>query len=346
MSRLYELHVYTMGSHDYAVAVARVIDPTGAFFGNRILSRDNSAGPESKHPILGAFRSGSTSPHPPHPGRPTPPHPTPPHPPPPPLHTPTHPTQTHLHPHPDLSLKHLKRLFPVDDSMVAVIDDRGSVWQWCENLVPVAPCTYGSYAHTFDVPSDPDPRREAADNGSDTYFVGAGDIHAPVGAPPVSDVAAPTPADASAAESEEEREEDRRLAALGNGADADGANAADLAVTSGSWRIALEPIGSDVAVVGADAPRPSAGHPSMVPVDRDRELQVVAKVGTLFLPSVLWGVRLNADVCGWVACVRDGTGAGRGAPRVLCERGGPARRRQAGPGRDEARRLQRLGPGV
>jgi len=39
-----------------------------------------------------------------------------------------------------MSLKHLKRLFPVDDSMVAILDDRGSVWQWCDNLIPVKPC--------------------------------------------------------------------------------------------------------------------------------------------------------------------------------------------------------------
>jgi RNA polymerase II subunit A C-terminal domain phosphatase len=44
MSTLYEMHIYTMGSHPYARAVAKAIDPTGAFFGNRILSRDTSAG--------------------------------------------------------------------------------------------------------------------------------------------------------------------------------------------------------------------------------------------------------------------------------------------------------------
>lgn len=39
-----------------------------------------------------------------------------------------------------LSFKSLKRLFPVDTSMVVVIDDRGDVWEWCENLVKVKPC--------------------------------------------------------------------------------------------------------------------------------------------------------------------------------------------------------------
>lgn len=39
-----------------------------------------------------------------------------------------------------LTMKSLKRLFPVDTSMVVVIDDRGDVWEWCENLVKVIPC--------------------------------------------------------------------------------------------------------------------------------------------------------------------------------------------------------------
>jgi RNA polymerase II subunit A-like phosphatase len=41
-----------------------------------------------------------------------------------------------------LSFKSLKRLFPVDTSMVVVIDDRGDVWEWCENLVKVKPCEF------------------------------------------------------------------------------------------------------------------------------------------------------------------------------------------------------------
>ena len=36
----YEMHVYTMGTRSYAEAVCRIIDPTGRFFGGRILSRD------------------------------------------------------------------------------------------------------------------------------------------------------------------------------------------------------------------------------------------------------------------------------------------------------------------
>ena len=42
MNEIYEMHVYTMGTRTYADAICRVIDPTGAIFGGRILSRDES----------------------------------------------------------------------------------------------------------------------------------------------------------------------------------------------------------------------------------------------------------------------------------------------------------------
>lgn len=38
-----------------------------------------------------------------------------------------------------LTQKSLQRLFPVDTSMVVVIDDRADVWEWCPNLVKVIP---------------------------------------------------------------------------------------------------------------------------------------------------------------------------------------------------------------
>ncbi|WPK26270.1 hypothetical protein PUMCH_003619 [Australozyma saopauloensis] len=82
ISKLYELHIYTMATRNYALAISNIIDPTGEYFGDRILSRDESG-------LL-----------------------------------------TH---------KNLKRLFPVDQSMVAIIDDRGDVWQWEANLVKVVP---------------------------------------------------------------------------------------------------------------------------------------------------------------------------------------------------------------
>lgn len=82
VSKLYELHIYTMATRNYALAIAGIIDPTGEYFGDRILSRDESG-------LL-----------------------------------------TH---------KNLKRLFPVDQSMVVIIDDRGDVWQWEANLLKVVP---------------------------------------------------------------------------------------------------------------------------------------------------------------------------------------------------------------
>ncbi|PIA19725.1 hypothetical protein COEREDRAFT_95220 [Coemansia reversa NRRL 1564] len=82
ISRLYEMHIYTMGSRPYADAVAGIIDPEGRYFNRRILSRDES---------------GSTR------------------------------------------KKNLRRLFPVDTSMVAILDDRADVWEWTPNLIKVHP---------------------------------------------------------------------------------------------------------------------------------------------------------------------------------------------------------------
>lgn len=42
IEELYELHIYTMGTKDYAKAVAKEIDPEGCLFKERILSRDES----------------------------------------------------------------------------------------------------------------------------------------------------------------------------------------------------------------------------------------------------------------------------------------------------------------
>lgn len=39
-----------------------------------------------------------------------------------------------------MSSKSLVRLFPTDQSMVVVIDDRSDVWGDCPNLVKVVPC--------------------------------------------------------------------------------------------------------------------------------------------------------------------------------------------------------------
>lgn len=82
MSGMYEMHIYTMGTRGYAQKIAQIIDPERKFFGNRILSRDESG---------------------------------------------------------SLVAKSLQRLFPVDTKMVLIIDDRGDVWKWNENLIKVTP---------------------------------------------------------------------------------------------------------------------------------------------------------------------------------------------------------------
>lgn len=42
VSKLYELHIYTMGTRSYAKHISRIIDPDGRIFGNRILSRSEN----------------------------------------------------------------------------------------------------------------------------------------------------------------------------------------------------------------------------------------------------------------------------------------------------------------
>lgn len=42
VSKLYEMHVYTMATRAYAQAVAKIIDPDRKYFGDRILSRDEN----------------------------------------------------------------------------------------------------------------------------------------------------------------------------------------------------------------------------------------------------------------------------------------------------------------
>lgn len=42
ISKKYELHIYTMGTRAYAQEIAKIVDPKRRFFGDRILSRDES----------------------------------------------------------------------------------------------------------------------------------------------------------------------------------------------------------------------------------------------------------------------------------------------------------------
>ena len=42
ISKIYEMHVYTMGTRAYAKNVAEIVDPDKKFFGNRVISRDEN----------------------------------------------------------------------------------------------------------------------------------------------------------------------------------------------------------------------------------------------------------------------------------------------------------------
>ncbi|KAF3942124.1 hypothetical protein ABW19_dt0205962 [Dactylella cylindrospora] len=100
ISKLYECHIYTMGTRAYALSIARIVDPNGEIFGERILSRDESG---------------------------------------------------------SLTFKSLQRLFPVDTKMVVIIDDRGDVWKWSENLIKVTP--YDFFVGIGDINSSFLPKR-------------------------------------------------------------------------------------------------------------------------------------------------------------------------------------------
>lgn len=104
MAITYEMHVYTMGTRAYAEEVCAAIDPESKIFGGRILSRDESG---SKHEFLASQPIRSQY------------------------------MQTLL----GLTQKSLQRLFPCDQSMVVIIDDRADVWEWSPNLIKVIPCT-------------------------------------------------------------------------------------------------------------------------------------------------------------------------------------------------------------
>lgn len=45
-SQLFELHLYTMGNKLYATEMAKVLDPTGALFAGRVISRGDDGDPE------------------------------------------------------------------------------------------------------------------------------------------------------------------------------------------------------------------------------------------------------------------------------------------------------------
>lgn len=45
----------------------------------------------------------------------------------------------------DIDFKTLKKIFPVDDSMVVIVDDREDVWKKSRNLVRIEPCTFKTF---------------------------------------------------------------------------------------------------------------------------------------------------------------------------------------------------------
>uniref|UniRef100_A0A0E0NM48 RNA polymerase II C-terminal domain phosphatase-like n=1 Tax=Oryza rufipogon TaxID=4529 RepID=A0A0E0NM48_ORYRU len=47
-SAMFEMHVYTLGNRNYATAVAKLLDPDGAYFGERIISSGESSQPDRK----------------------------------------------------------------------------------------------------------------------------------------------------------------------------------------------------------------------------------------------------------------------------------------------------------
>ena len=100
VSQMYELHIYTMGTRQYAKNIADIIDPDHKVFGDRILSRDESG---------------------------------------------------------SMTAKNLQRLFPVDTKMVVIIDDRGDVWRWIQNLIKVTP--YDFFVGIGDINSSFLPKR-------------------------------------------------------------------------------------------------------------------------------------------------------------------------------------------
>ena len=103
VSKIYELHIYTMGTRAYAQNIANIIDPERKIFGDRILSRDESG---------------------------------------------------------SLVAKNLQRLFPVDTKMVVIIDDRGDVWKWNDNLIKVTP--YDFFVGIGDINSSFLPKKPTA----------------------------------------------------------------------------------------------------------------------------------------------------------------------------------------
>ena len=50
---LYELHIYTMGTRDYAAAIVKILDPTRTLFSGQVFSRDDFS--QTVSGVQGAF---------------------------------------------------------------------------------------------------------------------------------------------------------------------------------------------------------------------------------------------------------------------------------------------------
>ena len=149
MHGMYQMHIYTMGSRDYANQVVRgLIDPSGKYFADRILSRDeneivalnrssssSSAGTDQDilngDDYVKSFKLSSIGSMTGHkakilgrkPG------------------SPDRPSYAHV--------KSLNRIFPLNEHMAVIIDDRFDVWQDCPNLIRVTP--YRFFLKTDDI---------------------------------------------------------------------------------------------------------------------------------------------------------------------------------------------------
>jgi FCP1-like phosphatase family protein len=58
INKLYEMHVFTLGTRLYALEIIKILDPTGEYFSNRILSKDEAFDKKSKTANLAALFPG------------------------------------------------------------------------------------------------------------------------------------------------------------------------------------------------------------------------------------------------------------------------------------------------
>ncbi|KAI5201952.1 hypothetical protein AUEXF2481DRAFT_25240 [Aureobasidium subglaciale EXF-2481] len=89
-----------------------------------------------------------------------------------------------------LTVKNLKRLFPVDTKMVVIIDDRGDVWHWCHNLVKVTP--YDFFVGIGDINSSFLPKRPGLEPSPSTSANSDASTAATVAQPATSPSSDPT----------------------------------------------------------------------------------------------------------------------------------------------------------